>query len=68
MISSDEHQRDPKLWSAGIGIACLLVINSTQAGPPFVTDDPEPPPPGSTNATSDFEFLELKNIGARRST
>ncbi len=46
MISSDEHQRDMKLWSAGIGIACLLVINSTQAGPPFVTDDPEPPPPG----------------------
>jgi hypothetical protein len=28
------------------GVACLLAINSTQAGPPFVTDDPEPPPPG----------------------
>jgi hypothetical protein len=46
MISSDEHQRDMKLCSAGIAIACLFVINSTQAGPPFVTDDPEPPPPG----------------------
>ena len=27
-------------------LACLLAINSAQAGPPFVTDDPEPPPPG----------------------
>jgi len=28
------------------GAACLLAINSARAGPPFVTDDPEPPPPG----------------------
>jgi hypothetical protein len=46
MISSDEQQRDMKLCAAGIAIACLLVINSARAGPPFVTDDPEPPPPG----------------------
>jgi hypothetical protein len=30
-----------------VAIACLLVVNLAQAGPPFVTDDPEPPPPGS---------------------
>jgi hypothetical protein len=27
-------------------IAWLTVLSSTRAGPPFVTDDPEPPPPG----------------------
>src|SRR5438132_3230329 len=25
---------------------------------------PLPPPPGSTNSTSDFEYIEVKNIGA----
>ncbi len=30
------------VFSAG----CLLAIGLAQAGPPFVTDDPEPPPPG----------------------
>jgi Putative MetA-pathway of phenol degradation len=35
-----------KLCSAGIAIGFLLATSSTQAGPPFVTDDPEPPPPG----------------------
>ena len=35
-----------KLEAALAGAACLLAINSAQAGPPFVTDDPEPPPPG----------------------
>jgi hypothetical protein len=29
-----------------VTIACLVAIGSAQAGPPFVTDDPEPPPPG----------------------
>jgi hypothetical protein len=29
-----------------VGISALLAIHSAQAGPPFVTDDPEPPPPG----------------------
>jgi hypothetical protein len=46
LISFDENQRHIKLWSAGIGISFLLATGSTQAGPPFVTDDPEPPPPG----------------------
>src|SRR5215831_20845502 len=27
-------------------VAVALIINSAQAGPPFVTEDPEPPPPG----------------------
>ena len=27
-------------------VGSLLAISSAQAGPPFVTDDPEPPPPG----------------------
>jgi hypothetical protein len=35
-----------KLHSAWLGIGLLLTISSVQAGPPFVTDDPEPPPPG----------------------
>jgi hypothetical protein len=35
-----------KLRAGLAGLASLLAINSTQAGPPFVTDDPEPPPPG----------------------
>lgn len=29
------------------GVGSLLAISLVQAGPPFVTDDPEPPPPGS---------------------
>jgi hypothetical protein len=28
------------------GIQVLLALASAQAGPPFVTDDPEPPLPG----------------------
>jgi Putative MetA-pathway of phenol degradation len=35
-----------KMWRALIGIGCLVGASSAQAGPPFVTDDPEPPPPG----------------------
>jgi hypothetical protein len=35
-----------KIWSPLIGISCLLATGSVPAGPPFVTDDPEPPPPG----------------------
>jgi hypothetical protein len=27
-------------------VGALLIIDSAQAGPPFATDDPEPPPPG----------------------
>jgi hypothetical protein len=29
-----------------LAVGSLLAIDSAQAGPPFVTDDPEPPPPG----------------------
>jgi hypothetical protein len=29
-----------------LGIGLLLAIHLARAGPPFVTDDPEPPPPG----------------------
>jgi hypothetical protein len=35
-----------KLHRAMVGIGGLLAIHLVQAGPPFVTDDPEPPPPG----------------------
>jgi Putative MetA-pathway of phenol degradation len=40
------NQTKMKLEAALAGAACLLPINFTQAGPPFVTDDPEPPSPG----------------------
>jgi len=29
-----------------VGVGWLLTIHSARAGPPFVTEDPEPPPPG----------------------
>jgi hypothetical protein len=35
-----------KIRPALILLACCFITFSTQAGPPFVTDDPEPPPPG----------------------
>jgi hypothetical protein len=35
-----------KLHRTIVGIGGLLAIHLAQAGPPFVTDDPEPPPPG----------------------
>ena len=35
-----------KLHRAIVGIGGLLAIHLAQAGPPFVTDDPEPPPSG----------------------
>jgi hypothetical protein len=35
-----------KVCCAMVGIGGLLAIHLVQAGPPFVTDDPEPPPPG----------------------
>jgi outer membrane putative beta-barrel porin/alpha-amylase len=35
-----------KLWCVIVGISWLFAVDFTQAGPPFVTDDPEPPPPG----------------------
>src|SRR5207249_8773847 len=35
-----------KLCCVMVGIGCLLTADFIYAGPPFVTDDPEPPPPG----------------------
>jgi outer membrane putative beta-barrel porin/alpha-amylase len=35
-----------KLYSALFGIGGLLAMHLAQGGPPFVTDDPEPAPPG----------------------
>jgi len=35
-----------KLCCAIAGIGWLLTLDLTRAGPPFVTDDPQPPPPG----------------------
>jgi hypothetical protein len=35
-----------KVCCAMIGVGSLLAFELTRAGPPFVTDDPEPPPPG----------------------
>src|SRR5205809_7858865 len=42
-----QRKRTPmKIWPALAAIGFLLATSSTRAGPPFVTDDPEPPPPG----------------------
>ncbi len=46
LILSDRNKRHVTLWFAGIAIGFLLAAGFTRAGPPFVTDDPEPPPPG----------------------
>jgi outer membrane putative beta-barrel porin/alpha-amylase len=35
-----------KVCCAMVGIGWMLTFNLCRAGPPFVTDDPEPPPPG----------------------
>ena len=35
-----------KIRRALVLLVCSVITVSTQAGPPFVTDDPEPPPPG----------------------
>jgi hypothetical protein len=43
---SDRHQSCVKIHRRLIAIGFLLAISLAQAGPPFVTDDPEPPPPG----------------------
>jgi hypothetical protein len=44
--SSDRHQTCVKIHRGLVVIGFLLAISSTQAGPPFVTEDPEPPPSG----------------------
>jgi hypothetical protein len=38
------------------GVGSLLAIGLAQAGPPFVTDDPEPPPPGGWEINVPFIF------------
>jgi hypothetical protein len=35
-----------KVCCAAVGIGWFLTVDLARAGPPFVTDDPEPPPPG----------------------
>jgi len=35
-----------KVYCSMLGIGLLFATGSIHAGPPFVTDDPEPPPPG----------------------
>ena len=35
-----------KVCCVMVGIGWWLTLDLTRAGPPFVTDDPEPPPPG----------------------
>jgi hypothetical protein len=43
-----------KLCCVAVSIACLLAIDLSRAGPPFVTDDPEPPPPGGCEINVPF--------------
>jgi hypothetical protein len=39
-----------------IGVGSLLAIGLAPAGPPFLTDDPEPPPPGGWEVNVPFIF------------
>jgi hypothetical protein len=45
-----------KAHAALAGTGCLLAFGFAQAGPPFVTDDPEPPPPGGWEINVPFIF------------
>jgi hypothetical protein len=45
-----------KVYCTVFGAESLLAIGSAQAGPPFVTDDPEPPPPGGWEINVPFIF------------
>ena len=47
-----------KIYCRVLGIWLLLATDLSQAGPPFVTDDPEPPPPGGWEINLPF-ILEL---------
>ncbi len=44
--SRSEILRSLKRQRITFVVGVLLLFDSAQAGPPFVTDDPEPPPPG----------------------
>jgi hypothetical protein len=43
-----------------VTFACLLAAILAQAGPPFVTDDPEPPPPGGWEVNLPFTFEQTR--------
>src|SRR5262245_16279899 len=44
--SSRQDQKWMKLHRIVSAVPIALILNLAQAGPPFVTEDPEPPPPG----------------------
>jgi hypothetical protein len=44
------------------GVGWLLAVDFTQAGPPFVTDDPEPPPPGGWEINVPFIIEHASGI------
>src|SRR6266487_1583012 len=54
LILSDGNECHMKPWFAGMVIAFLITSGSADAGPPFVTDDPEPPPPGGWEVNVPF--------------
>src|SRR5881397_4165584 len=54
VMSSSGNERPMKIWPALIGIGYLLAPGPVQAGPPFVTDDPEPPPRGGWEVNIPF--------------
>jgi Putative MetA-pathway of phenol degradation len=45
-----------------VGISWLFAVDFTQAGPPFVTDDPEPPPPGGWEINVPFIIEHASGI------
>jgi Putative MetA-pathway of phenol degradation len=51
-----------KVRCAIIGVGWLLAVDLTQAGPPFVTDDPEPPPPGGWEINVPFIIEHASGI------
>jgi len=49
-------------WSAPIAVTLFTAIPSLRITE--IMYHPAPAPPGSTNSTEDFEYIEVKNIGA----
>ena len=45
-----------KIHGLIFGVGWLLAVGLAQAGPPFVTDDPEPPPPGGWEINVPFSL------------
>lgn len=54
MQSGGKTKRQVKVHCIIFGIGWLLAIGLAQAGPPFVTDDPEPPPSGGLEINVPF--------------